>query len=217
MDVRDMLVVHEAFRDAFDRMPDLVRGVPAGDIARAKVVADHIELIQDFLHLHHKGEDDLLWPKLLERAPADLHPTLQLMDDQHVRIDALITEGAKALEAWRREAGTADGEHLADLLVDLGAALTEHLGIEEKEVLSVVGRYLTVPEWHQIGDHAINGLPKSRLPIIFGMLAYFASPEVVKLLLSPAPLVPRLLMPLLGPRAYASHARRVYGSAAKRA
>jgi len=195
-------------------MPALVRAVPAGDTARAKVVADHIELIQEFLHLHHKGEDDLLWPKLLDRAPAELHPTLRLMDEQHIQIDTLLADGTTALGDWRREAETAARDHLANLLADLGSALTEHLGIEEKEVLPVVSQYLTDTEWHQIGEHAINKLPKSKLPIVFGMLAHFASPDEVRLLLSPAPLVPRLIMPLLGPRAYAAHARRVYGPAA---
>jgi hypothetical protein len=133
------------------------------------------------------------------------------MDDQHLQIDALISEGTTTLNAWRRDAGAADRDRLADLLARLGAALTDHLAIEEKEVLPVVSEYLTAAEWHELGDHAIKGLPKSKLFIVFGMLAARAEPEVVKLMLSTAPLVPRLIMPLLGPRAYASHVRRVYG------
>jgi hypothetical protein len=209
-----MLVVHQSFRDAFARMPSLVIAVPAHDTERASVVADHIELILEFLHLHHKGEDDLLWPKLLERAPGSLHPTLRLMDSQHVQIDALVTESSAVLRAWRADAGVADRDKLAGLLGLLGTALTDHLAIEEKDMLPVVGDYLTAGEWHELGDHAINGLPKSKLFVIFGMLAARAEPDVVKLMLSTAPLVPRLIMPLLGPRAYASHARRVYGPTA---
>ena len=34
-DVRDMLVVHQAFRNAYERMPGLVREVVPGDVARA--------------------------------------------------------------------------------------------------------------------------------------------------------------------------------------
>jgi iron-sulfur cluster repair protein YtfE (RIC family) len=112
-DVRDMLVVHEAFRQAYDKAPALVRNVAPGDTARAKIVADHLQLIEDFLHLHHKGEDDLLWPKLFERAPAELNPTLQLLEEQHVEIDKLMSEISSLLTTWRHDANPADGEKLA--------------------------------------------------------------------------------------------------------
>ncbi|NBM18494.1 hemerythrin domain-containing protein [Streptomyces sp. GC420] len=211
-DVRDMLVVHESFREEYARMPGLVLGVAQGDTARAKVVADHVELIETFLHLHHKGEDELLWPKLAERAPAALAGTLALMDEQHVALDRRLRETSALLATWRQDADRTTGSELADRLTSLGGLLTEHLAVEEKEILSIVDQYVTDKEWHQLGDHAINGLPKARLPVIFGMLASRAEPEVVKLMLSTAPLVPRLIMPALGPRAYASHVKRVYGA-----
>jgi hemerythrin-like domain-containing protein len=211
-DIRDMLVVHQAFRNAYDRAPGLVRVVAPGDVKRAKVVADHVQLVEQFLHLHHKGEDELLWPKLQERAPAELEPTLRLMEEQHVQIDKLLTETAGLLASWRRDANAGDRDELAKSLTVLGTELTAHLAVEEEKVLPLAERHVTAKEWHQLGDHAINGLPKSKLPIVFGMLARLAEPDVVTLMLSTAPLVPRLIMPILGPRAYASHAKRVYGT-----
>jgi hemerythrin-like domain-containing protein len=213
-DIRDMLVVHQAFRNTYDRTPGLVSDVAPGDVKRAKVVADHIQLIEKFLHLHHKGEDELLWPKLQERAPAELEPTLRLMEEQHVQIDKLLTETAGLLASWRRDANADDRDRLAESLTVLGTELAAHLAIEEEKVLPLAEKYVTAKEWHQLGDHAINGLPKSKLPIVFGMLAQLAEPDVVTLMLSTAPLVPRLIMPVLGPRAYASHAKRVYGTTA---
>ncbi|GGM21990.1 hypothetical protein GCM10010129_77890 [Streptomyces fumigatiscleroticus] len=213
-DVRDMLVVHEAFRRSYARLPALVRKVAPGDTERAEVVAGHARLIEEFLHLHHKGEDELLWPKLLERAGDRLGAAVALLESQHEEIAALLEESSTRLAAWRAQPGQESGERLADSLERLGALLTEHLGIEESEVLPIVPEYVTAEEWHELGDHAINALPRSELPIVFGMLASLADREVVKLMLSTAPLVPRLIMPVLGPRAYARHARRVYGPAA---
>ncbi|WP_431964216.1 hemerythrin domain-containing protein [Actinacidiphila sp. bgisy160] len=210
-DIRDMLVVHEAFRRAYGRMPGLVLTVTPGDTARAAVVADHIQMIEEFLHLHHKGEDVLLWPKLAARAPHDLFPALELMDKHHEQIDGLLAECSSSLARWRRNAGASDRDELARALRALAEALTEHLAVEEAEVLPIVDQYVTAAEWHELGDHAINGLPKKKLPIIFGMLASLAEPAVVTLMLSTAPLVPRIIMPVLGPRAFASHARKVYG------
>jgi hemerythrin-like domain-containing protein len=213
-DVRDMLVVHEAFRQSYARLPGLVMEVSPGDVERAAVVAEHAQLIEEFLHLHHKGEDELLWPKLLERAGDRLGDVVALLESQHEEIAALLVETAQQLALWRAQPAKDSGERLADSLERLGILLTEHLGIEEKDVLPIVPEYVTAKEWHELGDHAINALPKSKLPIVFGMLASYADPDVVKLMLSTAPLVPRLIMPLLGPKAYARHARKVYGAAA---
>ncbi|MFH7341074.1 hemerythrin domain-containing protein [Streptomyces sp. KHY 26] len=212
-DVRDMLVVHEAFRQSYARLPELVRGVASGDGARAAVVADHAHLVEEFLHLHHKGEDELLWPKLLERAGDRLGETVRLLETQHEEIATLLNESSERLAFWRDLPTSKNGEQLAVTLEQLGLVLTEHLGIEEKDVLSIVPEYVTAKEWHDLGDHAINALPKSKLPIVFGMLASLADDETVKLMLSTAPLVPRLLMPVVGPKAYARHARKVYGTA----
>ncbi|MFF4346213.1 hemerythrin domain-containing protein [Streptomyces sp. NPDC001530] len=210
-DVRDMLVVHEAFRQCYSRLPALVREVAPGDVKRAEVVADHAKLIEDFLHLHHKGEDDLLWPKLLERAGDRLGAAVAMLESQHEEIATLLSESSGRLAVWRVQPSKESGEELADSLDRLGALLTEHLGIEEKDVLPLVPEYVTAKEWHELGDHAINALPKSKLPIVFGMLASLADPDVVKLMLSTAPLVPRMIMPVVGPKAYVRHARRVYG------
>ncbi len=209
-----MLVVHEAFRQSYARLPGLVMEVSPGDVERAAVVAEHAQLIEEFLHLHHKGEDELLWPKLLERAGDRLGDVVSLLESQHEEIAALLVETAQLLALWRGQPAKDSGERLADSLERLGSLLTEHLGIEEKDVLPIVPEYVTAKEWHELGDHAINALPKSKLPIVFGMLASYADPDVVKLMLSTAPLVPRLIMPVLGPRAYARHARKVYGAAA---
>ncbi|MFE9629294.1 hemerythrin domain-containing protein [Streptomyces sp. NPDC006527] len=209
-----MLVVHEAFRQSYARLPGLVREVSPGDVERAAVVAEHAQLIEEFLHLHHKGEDELLWPKLLERAGDRLGDVVALLESQHEEIAELLVETAKRLALWRAQPAKDSGERLADSLERLGGLLTEHLSIEEKDVLPIVPEYVTAKEWHELGDHAINALPKSKLPIVFGMLASYADPDVVKLMLSTAPLVPRLIMPVLGPRAYARHARKVYGAAA---
>ncbi|MCT9931853.1 hemerythrin domain-containing protein [Planotetraspora sp. A-T 1434] len=209
-DVRDMLVIHEAFRQSYRRMPELVMGVAPGDVDRAAIVADHIQLMEQFLHLHHKGRDDLLWPKLLDRASERLGPAVALLERRHAEIATLMTDASVRLAAWRRKPSAVYGTELADSLEKLGTRLAEHLATEERDVLPLVPDYVTAEEWHELGDHAIKGLPKNKLPIIFGMLASLAEPEVVTLMLSAVPLVPRLIMPLLGPRAYARHAQRVY-------
>jgi hypothetical protein len=50
--------------------------------------------------------------------------------------------------------------------------------------------------------------------MIFGMIMKDADPEVIRGMLANAPLVPRLMLPFVGPRAYARYARRIHGAAA---
>jgi hemerythrin-like domain-containing protein len=211
-DTRDMLVVHDSIRRQFGQAPVLVRGVTPGDSGRADVVADHVELLRDLLHHHHTGEDRLLWPVLRPRLPAEVAGTVALMESQHKGIaEAQQTVGA-AVTAWRQSAGAAERESLATALEELTERITEHLAAEEQHILPLAARYMTQEEWQRLGEEGIGGLPTKRLPLVFGMVMYEADPEVIRAMLSHAPLVPRLLMPHLAPRVYARYARRLHGT-----
>jgi len=59
-----MIVVHRVFRRESDLMPTLIQAVPNGDTARAGVLAQAFSDYQLGLHLHHTGEDELVWPLL---------------------------------------------------------------------------------------------------------------------------------------------------------
>jgi hypothetical protein len=55
--------------------------------------------------------------------------------------------------------------------------------------------------------------PRDKLPLLFGMFMSERDPEVISSMLAHAPLLLRLLMPVLGPRAYARYARRLHRTA----
>src|SRR5688572_12682127 len=89
LDTSVMSTLHTMFRREFRLAGGVVRGVASGDLARARVVADHIDYLSRSLHHHHTIEDDLMWPKLLERVPEELAPIVHLMESQHERVDVL--------------------------------------------------------------------------------------------------------------------------------
>jgi hemerythrin-like domain-containing protein len=211
-DTRDMLVVHEAFRREFRQALELVRGVSSGDQARARQVADHVMLLLQFLQLHHTGEDRLLWPKLLDRLPADVAPTVELMERQHETIHRLIEETTATAQRWRSSADSVERDRLADSLDRLVTEMVEHLGAEEKQVLPLASRCLTQAEWDQLGEEGLGTLPKSQLPLAFGMLMKDADPEVIRGILAHVPLVPRVLLPRIAPRVYARYTRRLHAA-----
>lgn len=211
-DVRDMYAAHMVLRREFRLLPDLIRTVQPGDARRSEVVGAHAALVCDILHLHHEGEDLLLWPLLLERAGQEAAAIVPTMEKQHHTIGQAHEEAMNLLPSWRATAQRADAEALADVIEQLTGSLVEHLALEEKEILPLTEKYLTASEWKRLGEHGLGKTPKKTLPLIFGMVMYEGDPAVIKEVLAGAPLPARLLMPAIGPRVYAGHAKRVHGT-----
>ncbi len=212
-DTRDMLVVHTSFRREFRLAPGLVRGVAEGDLARSRIVADHLEWLLGMLHHHHEGEDRLIWPLLLERVPAEVAPTVHVMESQHADISESTEQVLAALPDWRKTAATGLRDDLAARLDRVRGLLEEHLALEEREVLPLIEKALSRQEWDRLGQEGIGTLDRKDVPLAFGGMMYEGDPATIKTMLSHAPLVPRLLMPRLAPRAFARYSRRVHGTA----
>ena len=205
-DTRDMYVVHAAFRREFALLPALVRGVAAGEADRARIVADHIELLVEFLHEHHSGEDAVLWPRLLARAPKEVDPVIHLVESHHENIEALSGQVEVLLKTWGDGAAGADREELATVLERLTVALYEHMGLEEKLILPLAERHIFASEWEQRVAAGAATLPPERVPLLLGMVMYEGGADT---------LPPDLVAALgeVAPRAYAAYAERVHGTA----
>lgn len=211
-DTRVMGLIHTIYRREFRLAGEAIRGVTPGDTARAAVVADHLELVHDNLHHHHTAEDDLLWPKLLERVPEELAPLVHLMEQQHATVEALLEEIADVLPRWRSTADRVDRDALADLHDRLYVHLVEHMDAEEERLLPIASRNVSQEEWEEMGAAARSGTPRSKSLLVLGMIVQDGDPELVSVMLAGAPAPVRWLLPRLGRRAYRRHARAVYGT-----
>jgi hemerythrin-like domain-containing protein len=209
-DTRDMLLVHTVLRREFRLAEGAVRAVADRDTERAEQIAAHVRLLLSLLHVHHGGEDRLLWPLLLQRAPGEL-ALIQSMEDQHHRLDTTIGTLEQALGRWANSADVSDQRGVAAQLGELCAALDEHLLAEERDLLPLAARHVTPSEWARLAQE-VKQLPVPVLPIAFGMLMYHGDPDVVAVILAQAPMLPRLLLPYLAPRVYARYARRIHGT-----
>ena len=210
-DVGEMYLVHTMLRREFSLLPDLIRGADRNDAKSRALIGAHAQLVCQILHAHHEGEDLVLWPLLLERAEAEATKIVAVMGEQHRAIAAAHDEAVHRLGGWCRLGR--DGEAFATVLDDLVQVLTEHTALEEKAVLPLAEKYVTAAEWSQVGRHGMDTFQKRLLPLAFGMLMYEGDPAVVRRTLSNVPLPARLPMPIIAPRAYGRHARRVYGTA----
>jgi hemerythrin-like domain-containing protein len=213
LDTREMLVVHSLFRRELRLAGGLVRRVPEGDRRRAAVVAAHLDLVEQVLHHHHTAEDELLWPLLMERVADELASVVQLMEAQHQQVAGLLESIAGQRPAWAEDPTPARGDRLAGLYDQLYAGLAEHLDAEEDRVLPLVARCISAREWAALGDAGRNGIPRKHMALVFGMLMQDGDPDVVAMMLAPAPLPVRTLVPRLGRRAYRKQALRLHGTA----
>lgn len=200
-DTRDMVLVHRVFRREFRLLPLMVRGVAGADIASAGPVARHAREMLDALHHHHENEDELLWPRLLERAPPDAGLVAR-MEAQHGAIGEIFRRVGAVLPDWQRTAGAQDRESLAGDLGELHARLVEHLDEEEQHVLPVVARTVTESEWAELAERGFKAMPKDRALVFLGHILEEASPQERARFLRRVPPPVRLLYRWIGRRAY---------------
>lgn len=209
---REMKMVHTGFRREFGLMPALVSGVADGDKRRAKIAAGHIEFISLVLHHHHHGEDKHIWPRLLERCPAELSPVIHTMEHHHERIAHILTGLPAALAVWRDSAGARPGMSLAAVLDELAAVLSEHLEAEEEQVLPLVEEHITAAEWDAMVAETAAAIPQEKLPLLVGLLMYEGDPQAVQDALDHMPPELRLPISAMAPKTFAAYAEQVYGT-----
>ena len=169
IDVRDMAIVHRTFRNAYDESARLVRAAPTPSPARVTFLADHIDFAIAMLHVHHDGEDELLYPKLIERVP-DQAPMTEQVEHEHQLIKTALDAASAACTAWRQRPSAETGEALAAALDQLNVVTQRHLDDEEQKVVPLAAVTLTQPEWDALGKHGVAQIPRNKRGIAFGMI-----------------------------------------------
>ncbi|HEX4532215.1 MAG TPA: hemerythrin domain-containing protein [Acidimicrobiia bacterium] len=169
IDVRDMAIVHRTFRAGYAESAQLVRVAPVPSPARVAFVADHIDFTIEALHIHHEGEDELLYPKLIERAPEQA-PMTEEVEHEHDLVRSALEQASAACAEWRTQPSAETGEALAEALEHLNAVAQPHLDDEEQKIVPLASVILTQEEWDAIGAHAVARIPRDKQAIAFGMI-----------------------------------------------
>ncbi|MET7399755.1 hemerythrin domain-containing protein [Dactylosporangium sp. NPDC005572] len=206
--VQEMTVIHRVFRRELVMIPRLVRAIDGRNTDRVRLVGEHIEFLLAFLHAHHSGEDELLWPRLLDRA-APSAGLVHTMQEQHARVEQYTGAAGDALRQWVGAPATATGDRLAGLVDELRAALVTHLDLEEQEILPLISRYITVEEWALLAEHGKNAMPRKQLPLVFGAMLEDADPAERAELLAAVPAPIRFFLRTAGARQYRRYITRL--------
>jgi steroid delta-isomerase-like uncharacterized protein len=164
-----MVCVHDVFRRALTDAPGQLACVMDGDTQRAEKLGSYLGEVLWLLHAHHSGEDELLYPLLIERAP-EQEDLFARMDAQHVAVAAGIECAQRAAEAFATSGSTDDGQALAEACQSLLDEAAGHLTEEEAEVVPIASRTITPAEWGALPGHALSQYPGTRLWLLLGLI-----------------------------------------------
>jgi hemerythrin-like domain-containing protein len=146
-DTAMMGIVHSALRRDLTRTSDAVSADSApGDVQR-QAIARHLVWMMSFLHRHHAGEDDGLWP-LVRRHDPNAGALLEEMDADHARINPQLESVASAGKRYGSDSSTQARQSLLAAIASLRHVLDPHLLKEEEEAMPVVSSVLT----HAVGS-----------------------------------------------------------------
>lgn len=177
-DTSDMVRVHRVFRESFATAAPLVGSVAPGDADRAEVVGSYYANVLAFLHSHHEGEDELVWPKLLERCPAEAE-TISRVAQQHQTVVSSLEAADARLAEWRADPQVESGASLAAALATLGAELAAHLDDEERVILPIAAEHMSPQEWGELPSHGMAHFGGDKIWLILGLIQEQMTPELI--------------------------------------
>ena len=153
-DVSDMYAVHKALTGALDAAPAYVAKVGL-DSERVEVLGSFYENVLEFLHVHHTGEDELVYP-VLEQRCAGSRSDLERIDDQHKLLHAPMEAGRSAIAAWRAAPSKETAQGVVDAIASIAEPLRPHLVEEETVVLPIATEWMSPEEWGALSGHAMS-------------------------------------------------------------
>ncbi|WP_440301887.1 hemerythrin domain-containing protein [Intrasporangium sp.] len=157
IDMTMMYVMHHGFRRDLRAFAASAEKTPVTDRMTWQSLANRWDLFSQALHHHHRGEDDHIWPALMDRAEECERAVLEAMEAEHGEIDPML-EASSA--AYRTLALTGDEAVRAELAATLKAAvdsLGRHLAHEESEAIPLIQKYIAGDEWTAIEETLQKG------------------------------------------------------------
>src|SRR5215472_7241875 len=205
IDVRDMAIVHRTFRNVYEESARLVRAAPAPSPGRVTFLADHIDFGIAALHHHHEDEDELLYPKLIERVPEQA-PMTEQVEHEHQVIKTALEAASAACATWRQRPSAETGEALAASLEHLNTVVQPHLDDEEQKVVPLAAVTLTQKEWDAMGKRGMSSVPRNKRAIAAGMMLEPLDEADRAYMMKHVPAPLRMLFPFLIERPWKKYA-----------
>jgi len=138
---------HQALAAMLRSLQMLVRIGPESDPARFFVtVRAMLYYIDEYPErLHHPKETELLFPKVLAKVPS-VQPAIERLDREHAKGEAAVRELQHLLMGWEF-LGDTRREDFVEALERYVAFYSDHMRLEESEILPAAEQHLSDDEW----------------------------------------------------------------------
>jgi len=161
----DMAAVHTTFRTSLASAPAFIESA-FGDDHRRTLIASYYSNVLAFLEVHHEGEDEYLFPLLIERVP-EQRALVELAIKQHEQVLAFLATAKTATASWEGK-GDSEGPESVRLLRSVNEALIPHLDHEEATIVPLAAVHLSAEEWGMLARHTSASF-KGDKGLMFGL------------------------------------------------
>jgi len=207
IDTHDMILIHRVIRREIGQLPQMLRGA-ANDPTRARLIGAHAAEMLDFLHVHHSGEDELLYPLLRKRVEFD-RELIDRMEAQHAEVSDAIDEVRAGLPHWSTTADADVAEQLAARIETMLPVLHEHLHEEEEQILPIVAMNISQEEWDALGKHGFGAVPGKRRLVLLGYIIEETNDTERRRFMVNVPPPARLAYKVIGRRQFAKETAQI--------
>jgi hemerythrin-like domain-containing protein len=212
-DLTQYRVIHHCLRIAAHRMADALREVTEADRDQARALARYWAGYAGEVLAHHTIEDDVFFPRLVERVPVAAEHIARVDSDHH-HLDDLMDRCTRAFAGLAASPSEKAAYGTERIVRELADHMDSHLDFEDEDLLPLFGRHFTAAEYLTLEEQAMKHLgigKQAAFTVPFVM--HWAPPAERADMLTGAPLAMRVLFRLTR----AGHARltqRALGAAA---
>jgi Hemerythrin HHE cation binding domain len=193
-DTRMMAIVHRALCRDLERVNDALTTQPYPQGRQRQALGDHVVWLMHFLHEHHTGEDEGLWPMVRNSNPA-AGPLLDALDADHRRITPAADRLGAAGRTYAATTGDKERTELHAALQALNAVLLPHLHREVDEAMPVVSASITHAQWHMWDqDRNVKGKSLAELGYVGHWLLDGIDAEGYQVVVGEVSPVPRFIL-----------------------
>lgn len=129
-----MVLVHDGLRFSLASAPALIEST-RGDDVRRSLITDYYTNLLFGLHVHHDGEDKVLFPLLIERFPEE-RAKVELGLKQHHEVASFAADANVAVTEWGTK-GDIESTNVLAALEALDQSLSVHLEYEETTIVPI--------------------------------------------------------------------------------
>ncbi|WP_324273620.1 hemerythrin domain-containing protein [Blastococcus brunescens] len=166
-------MLHQAVRREFRMLAELASWAPADDAGRAADLTGHAALLARVLLQHHTTERELLWPALFRGLPAReenaARDAVAYWTSRAALLDHMLRDLSTVARQWAVAATPPSRNAFARACARVADNVDAHLTAEERDLLPLVGQYLTDAEWTTVSRVATTTLSGREQLLFLGL------------------------------------------------